>query len=256
MTNGTGAGNPRPRRRLLWWGLGGLAVALVLGGVGIWYFVFRDTSPAPVDVGSAARSVNRDRDKTSSTTAPSTFDGKWNVNTTIGSFSDFSSSFAGYRIDEQLVGIGAKTTVGRTPRVRGNLTLGGAQITAAKVVADLTALKSDDARRDGRLAEQGIQTAQFPTAKFELTEPIDLDKTPAEGVSVSARATGNLTLHGVTRKVTIPLDAKLTNGVIVVTGSLDIKLPDYKIERPTSFAVLSIEDHGAFEIQLFFSHAG
>ena len=56
-----------------------------------------------------------------------------------------------------------------------------------------------------------------------------------------------------TRDVTIPLDAKLVNDVIVVTGLLDIQFADYGIQKPTSFRVLSIEDRGHMELQLFFT---
>jgi polyisoprenoid-binding protein YceI len=64
-----------------------------------------------------------------------------------------------------------------------------------------------------------------------------------------------LTLHGVTKDVTIPLEAQRNGDVIAVTGLVDIAFADYDIEQPTSLAVLSIEDHGILEVQLFFSKA-
>jgi hypothetical protein len=36
-------------------------------------------------------------------------DGEWVVNTDIGSFGDFFGSFVGYRVQEELVGIGGQT---------------------------------------------------------------------------------------------------------------------------------------------------
>ena len=64
---------------------------------------------------------------------------------------------------------------------------------------------------------------------------------------------GDLTLHGVTRSVTIPLDARLSGGVITVTGSLPIVFSDYAIEKPTPFIVLSVADGGTMELQLLFT---
>ena len=55
--------------------------------------------------------------------------------------------------------------------------------------------------------------------------------------------------------MTIDLQAQLTEGVIVVTGQLPIVFADYDIDTPTSFAVLSIEDNGVMELQLFFARA-
>ena len=39
---------------------------------------------------------------------------------------------------------------------------------------------------------------------------------------------------------------------MTVTGSVDILFVDYGIAQPTSFLVLSIEDHGTMEFQLDF----
>ena len=121
------------------------------------------------------------------------------------------------------------------------------------IEADLTALASDDQRRDGQLRQRGIQTNQFPTATFKLTSPIDLGSVPADGQEISVTAKGQLTLHGVTKDVEIPLKAKLSGDVIAVTGSLPIVFADYGVEAPTSFVVVSIEDHGEMELQLFFT---
>ena len=77
---------------------------------------------------------------------------------------------------------------------------------------------------------------------------------PADGKEISATANGQLTLHGVTKDVQIALKAKLSGSTIVVTGSLPIAFADYSIEKPNSFHVLSIDDHGTMELQLFFTH--
>ena len=57
-----------------------------------------------------------------------------------------------------------------------------------------------------------------------------------------------------TKDVQIALKAKLSGSTIVVTGSLPIAFADYSIEKPNSFKVLSIDDHGTMELQLFFTH--
>ena len=155
-------------------------------------------------------------------------------------------------MNETLAENRANTAVGRTPGVAGSLVLSGSTITSVQIVADLTNLQSDDQRRDGRVQQQALQTDQFPRATFTLTSPIDLGSVPADGATFSVSATGDLNLHGVTRSVTIPLEAHLSGDVVTVTGSIDILFADYSIERPTSFFVLSIEDHGIMEFQLHF----
>ncbi len=262
-------GPRRPSRPLAI--VGGLVVLgiLVAGGYGLWYLFLQPSGPAavgdpsfpPLPSSSAAAgasssaSASGSSSSSGSGTATGSLDGTWNVDTTIGSFADFSGSFVGYRVQEQLASIGANTAVGRTPDVSGSLTLQGSKITAATITADLTTLRSDDNRRDGQLRRQGLQTAQFPTATFTLTSPIDLGSVPGDGQAVTATAHGQLTLHGQGRDVDIAVTAKRSGDVVVVTGSLPIVFADYGIPKPNSFAILSIADRGTMEFQVFFRHA-
>lgn len=67
---------------------------------------------------------------------------------------------------------------------------------------------------------------------------------------MNVTATGDLTLHGVTKSVQIPLRARLGTDRVALIGSLDITFADYGIEKPNSFLVLSVDDHGTLELQL------
>ena len=109
-------------------------------------------------------------------------------------------------------------------------------------------------RRDNAIRRQAIETNDFPTSEFALTEPIELGTLPADGASVPVDAVGDLTIHGVTNPVSIPLRASLENGVIVVIGELGpFRLDLYDIDKPSSQAVLSVEDDAIMELQLFFT---
>jgi polyisoprenoid-binding protein YceI len=119
----------------------------------------------------------------------------------------------------------------------------------------MTALVSDNDQRDNQLRSQAIQTDTFPTSTFKMTAPIDLGTLPAEGKTTQATATGALTLHGVTKTVTIDLAVQRQGGIIAVAGSLPIVFADWSIEKPTSFSVLSVDDHGIMELHLLFTHA-
>jgi polyisoprenoid-binding protein YceI len=242
-----------------------LAVALLaviaIGGGGFWYLFLREAGPAAVGDPSAAPGASAGVTLPAASCAPSSsdatagLDGTWTVDPSIGSFSDFSDSFVGYRVKEQLAGIGANTAVGRTPNVTGSLTLAGTSITDVQVSADLTTLQSDDSRRDGQLSPQGIATSSFPTATFKLAAPIQLAAVPADCVAITTTATGDLTLHGVTKSVQVTLQAERSGAVVTVTGSTTIVFADFGFEGPSSFAVLSVEDHGVMEFQLHFRHA-
>jgi polyisoprenoid-binding protein YceI len=240
-----------PRKRRTWWYVGGAAVlVLVVIAVAVWYFVFRDDAPEAVSIdraGETAQESNQPSDPAS------TLDGTWQIDPSVGSFADFTGTFVGYRVQEELASIGAKTAVGRTPDVEGSLEIEGTTIPSASFTANLQTLRSDSDRRDGAIRTQALESDRFPTATFELTEPIELDGIPEDGETIKVDAVGQLTLHGVTKDVTIPLDAQRNGDVIAVTGQLPIVFADYDIDKPQSFAVLSIEDNGVLEVQLFFS---
>jgi polyisoprenoid-binding protein YceI len=239
--------------------VGVVAAIAIAAAFGIYGFATLFLHPAPsavaLDPGSSQPAASLDALPSGATsTLAAGLDGSWAVDTSIGSFSDFSDSWVGYRVDETLAGNKANTAVGRTPDVSGTLTMAGTQITAAEVTGNLQSLKSDDDRRDGQLQRQALETAQFPQATFKLSTPIELGSVPTDGKTISATATGELTLHGVTKTVQVPIEARLSGDVVTVVGSIAIQFADYSVDRPTSFAVLSIEDHGTMEFQLHFRH--
>ena len=49
----------------------------------------------------------------------------------------------------------------------------------------------------------------------------------------------------------IPAQAQMKSGFLVVVGSLEIKFADYSISQPNGASVLSTDDHGTMELQLF-----
>ena len=147
------------------------------------------------------------------------------------------------------------TAVGRTSDVRGSLTIDGTTVTAAKVVADLTTVSSDERRRDGQFQGRIMNTAEFPTVTFALTEPIVFETVPAAGQTVTRTATGTLTLRGTTKPVTVELTAKWDGGdEIQVNGEIPIVFDDYGIPNP-SFGGISTEDHGSLELLVVFARA-
>ena len=165
------------------------------------------------------------------------------------------SSFAGYRVEEELARIGATTAVGRSTVLTGSLVFDGAAITEVVIEVDLTALTSDDSRRDGALRRQALETNTYPSTTFTLTEPIPIDEVPAEGEMLSVTATGDLTLHGVTREVQIPMEGQLVGDRVAVVGSIEIVFADYDMDSPSAFIVLAIDDHGIMEFQLVFERS-
>jgi polyisoprenoid-binding protein YceI len=220
----------------------GVVVAIIGIGAGIYFLVFPDDSPPPLELTPKASSAT--------TTAASTgLAGTWGAT---------DNGIAGYRIREKLGFLPAQSdAVGRTSEVTGGFTLtdgaSGLQATDIAVEVDLTTLKSDDDRRDGRLRDQGLETAQFPTATFKSAGPIAVPDSARSGTEVTIDVRGDLTIHGVTKQVTIPIKARVDGDTIQLVGSLTFPLTDFAINKPSSPFVVSIEDDGTLEFQLFFT---
>ncbi|HSK97492.1 MAG TPA: YceI family protein, partial [Euzebyales bacterium] len=166
-------------------------------------------------------------------------------------------TFVGYRVEEELAGVGATTAVGRTTAVDGSLTIGpDGTVPDATVEADVSQLESDQSFRDRAIQDQGLETARFPEATFTLDAPVEIPDEAVSGETVTLPATGTLTLHGVDRPVTVDLEARLVGEQIVVGGSIPVAMSDFDITPPSAQRVLSIAEDGVAEAQVFFERAG
>lgn len=236
----------------------GVAVAalLVVGGAVFWFL--RDDAPDKVDLDAAARSVTTSTAKPGDTattagsgsSATDGIDGTWKIDTTTGEF-DFESAtgtFAGFRIKEELASIGSTTAVGRTNAVTGSMTIADNTVTAADFNVDMTTITTNNSMRNRRV-QDALETNQFKDATFTLSSPIALPADAADGGEIQATAKGELMIHGVTKSVEFPLQAKLVNGTVVAVGSIDVTFSDFGVQVPSSQAVLSVEDHGTLELQ-------
>jgi polyisoprenoid-binding protein YceI len=253
---------PLLRRRWFQVAAGATVLVAVAAGLFLWWFL-ADDAPPPVDLGRAVEGVTETTgDATGPTTASETtavggdISGEWFVDTTLGTF-DFESatgSFAGFRVDEELSSIGASTAVGRTGAITGTIEIDGNTLVRAEIEVDLTQITTNQSRRDDRV-QGALETAQFPTATFVLTEPVELPAGAAAGEAIVVAATGDLTIHGVTNTATLDLEAQLVDDVVVVVGSTDLVFSEYGVETPTAPIVVSVEDQGILELQLLFTKA-
>lgn len=252
------------KRKLLLFGGAGLA-AFAVAAFAAWFFYFRSDAPEEVSLEGALETVRTPTAAApagaGSTPAPGAtqpagagasagLDGTWTV-------AAAGETFVGYRVQEELAQVGATTAVGRTSDVKGTVTIKGNRVEPGTTfTANLQALKSDRAQRDSALRTQALETNRFPTATFTLKEAVTLPASFANGEALTTTLKGSLELHGVTRDVEIPVQAKLENGLIVVVGSLEIRFADYDIAQPRAVIVLSVDDKGIMEIQLVLQKQG
>ena len=225
----------------------------VVGGPYVYIHFIEGKAAAPLSVNtstsstaSAGTSPSASSSSTSSGSASSSsIDGTWKVGT---------GSVVGYRVNETLFGQ-SNTATGRTSSVTGSLSVTGHTATAGSFSADLTTVTSDKSQRDRQFQGRIMNTATYPTATFKLTQPIALGSEPADGVTVTKQATGDLTLHGVTKSITFPVTVKKTGSTIAASGSVPIVFADYHIGNPSFAGTVTTDDHGTLEFLLNFTRS-
>ena len=190
-----------------------------------------------------------------SVNAQDSIDGTWTVDTSIGDIDEGSSTFVGFRINEVLDPGGDVTAVGRTPNVSGQVDVAGTVIESFAIEADLTTLSTDNQFRNGAIGRT-LGVDQFPTATFVSTESVDIGELPPEGEVFAVSVPGTLTIKDVSRDVVVDLEAGRGGDTVVVVGTWPIEFADWDIEMPSAPIVVSVEDNGVLEWQVFFTNAG
>jgi polyisoprenoid-binding protein YceI len=224
----------KPRTWLRWAVVGAVAIlVIVVGGPFVYIHFIEGPAPKPLSLDTTPTTVL----KPGETRAP--LAGTWKIT---------SPSVVRYRVKETLFGQ-SNTAVGKTNAVTGSMTIAGTTVTKASFTVDLTTVTSGRATRDGQFQGRIMDTADFPTATFALTKPIALGTEPKYGVQVRYTATGKLTLHGTTKDITFPLNARRTANVIAVQGSVPVVFSDYGIDNPSG-GPASVGNTGQMEFVL------
>jgi polyisoprenoid-binding protein YceI len=225
------------------------AAIVALAGVAgyVYYFSGLRTSPSQLSLRATPTATN-----TPATTASVT--GTWTV---------ASGSVAGYRVKELFVGQASKhEAVARTSTVSGGLTVTGGssgyQVNAVTFTAGLADLHSVDSvagrdvtQRDGVVRRQlGVQ--QFPTATLVIASASVAGAAASQQVDVKVPA--KLTIHGVTKDVTVTAKAQWTGNKIEIAGSTSIGMTDYGV-TPPQVPFVTVDSAVVIEFDIFLTKA-
>ena len=167
-----------------------------------------------------------------------------------GTWKPTAASQVGYRVKEVAFGQ-SQTAVGRTNKVTGTLIIAADKVSAVDLTVDMASVASDESRRDNQFRNRIMATGTYPTSRFVLTQPIALSSTSG---TVSTKATGQLTLRGTTKAVTMDLKAVRDGDTFKVNGLVPITFSEWNIPNP-SFGPVSTEDNGELELLVVFAKA-
>ena len=113
---------------------------------------------------------------------------------------------------------------GTFSRLAGEVTVDPKDPATARVIVTIEAASIDTGigMRDKHLRSADfLDVARFPTIKFESQR--------VEVTGRKAMVTGQLTLHGVTREIVVPVEVQLSEVALVATGEFVLNRRDYAI---------------------------
>lgn len=230
-------GGPKRGRRRTAWVLGVAALLAVGAFAAIYLIFFTPESPERLRLSQGRQGPAAD---------PSSLTGLWTAT---------RESEAGYRVREQLARLPAKNdAVGRTNAVTGGLEVSRdgdrLQVRAVRLSVDVTTLKSDEDRRDRRIRTLGLESDRFPMATFVSAGPFEVPSAVLGGSRVESSVTGDLTIHGVTRRVTIPLQVQLQGGRAEAVGSHRFPFSEFGMEPPSIASFVTVDPEATLEFRI------
>jgi polyisoprenoid-binding protein YceI len=172
-----------------------------------------------------------------------------------GTWTVTGGSQAGYRVREKLANLPAPSdAVGRTTAVTGQVTIseeaGAYRAKNANFTVDVSQLQSNEAKRDNKIRTIGLETDKYPPATFAAAGPIDIPGDAVDGKVVTVQADGDITLHGATKKVSIPLQVQRKGNEIRIVGNYDFSWGDFGMTAPSVPPFVSVTGNPKLEFDV------
>jgi polyisoprenoid-binding protein YceI len=245
------------RKRVALYGGAGVAVVLAAGFAFVYFVLFPTSSPAPFKLSAAptTAAASTATSTSAATSAATSTSAGSPVGGLAGGWRVSSGSQAGYRVREKLAFLPAQSdAVGRTSQITGSSTLtqsaGAVTITAASFDVNVLSLTSDRSMRDEKIKEIGLESSRYPTATFVLSRPLTLPASVLKGMIAKAPATGVLTIHGVSKRETLPVEMSASGSTIQAVGSITFPWSEFGMTAPSVGGFVNVTEHATMEFDL------
>lgn len=133
---------------------------------------------------------------------------------------------------------------GATNRVTGAIVADAANVSASSVTlsVDMNSLDTGVSLRNREMRERYLQTPKFPEATFK-SKSVEGAASVAPNAPADIKVTGEFSLHGVTKAMTIPVRVVLLpDGRIHATSQFAVHMPDFGISVPRNVLVTVNDD--------------
>ena len=222
---------PARKHRWLRWAAAGLATVVVLAFAGLFVFIHFLSGPVPAPL--ALPRLNAAAGGTGSAQV----NGTWIAG---------GGSLGGYRVREDFLGPG-NTMVGRTSAVTGSVVIAHDEVTSVSLRVDLATVTANG-KTEPQFAKI-LDTASLPDATFTLTKPIAAGSGLVMNKAFRVQATGLLSMHGTTHRVTFQATARYSGSLLEAAGSIPVLFSGWNIHTPQF-----LQNHGLLEFLLVLRH--
>ena len=163
-----------------------------------------------------------------------------------GEVAERSVASTDYTVDTQgttLLWTGSKSFTGDEHKgtinvTSGNLSVANGKLTAGEFAIDMASIASTDGMDEektgmlvGHLASPDFfDVANHPKASFEITAVEDV----AGDAAITHKISGNLTLRGVTKEITIPAKVNIVDGAVMATSEFTFDRSDFGVNYGSS----------------------
>ena len=108
----------------------------------------------------------------------------------------------------------------------------------AKIVVPAGSMRTGNRRRDRTLRDKVLETTRYPDIVFELRKFTGDLSHFRPGATFSVQVMGDLTVHGRTAPVQLPVDVAVFPHAVILTGSFPVHWKAYGLQDP-SFPVVA-----------------
>ncbi len=141
---------------------------------------------------------------------------------------------------------------GKTANVSGMIVADPAAPSDAhvEVSIDLASLDTANSLRNQHMRERYLQTNRFPAATFKSVS-VNASAPIAPNQPADISVTGDFSLHGVTKRMTIPVKVTLlADGRIHAISNFKVRMPDFGISVPKNL-VVTVDDAVGIRLDVF-----
>lgn len=112
----------------------------------------------------------------------------------------------------------------------------------SRIVVPAAGMRTGNRLRDRTLREKVLETDRFPEIVFELRRFTgDLSRF-RPGETFSVQVAGDLTVHGKTAPIQLPVDVSVFPGAVVLTGSFPVHWKSYGLQDPSFPVVARVQE--------------